>query len=165
MSANPNQFSTAARVSERHLGVSDHASILIDLFARLRAVLEEETAAVLARDFAQIEALTESKQRLTAAYGHEVQILREAQERGDGLEPRLAARVRAAAHGFMSALEINTRTLSGSKTAHEKVIKSISDAVTAKARPASGYSRTGAYGADAPSANKSTVPIALNESV
>lgn len=165
MTATPSAIAAEMRVSARPRGVSDIADSLIDLFARLRAVLEEETAAVRERDFGLVEALAERKARLADAYGSDVRALLEAQKNGGGLEPRLGARLRAAAHGFLTSLEMNARTLSGSKVAHEQFVKVISDAVAAKARPAAGYSKTGAYGNIDQRGQRRTVPIALNERV
>lgn len=132
---------------------------LIELFATLGGLLAEETAAVRARDYGRLKSLCERKGRLAEAYGAQLQELGES--RAGALEPG-AARLRASARELLAVLESNARILNAAKVAHERLIKAIGEAVAAKARPAGGYSRSGAYGSAGP---RATVPIALNQSI
>ena len=62
-------------------------------------------------------------------------------------------------------VEANARALNAAKTAHERFIKSISDAVSAKAQPIKGYSSAGTYGLSAAPGHNGAPPIALNETI
>jgi hypothetical protein len=138
---------------------------LIELFATLGGLLAEETAAVRARDYGRLTSLSERKGRLVESYGTRLHDLGENGARAGALEPGLAARLRASAREFLALLEANARILNASKTAHERLIRAIGDAVAAKARPASGYSKTGSYGSVEARTSRAAVPIALNESI
>ncbi len=154
------------RVSARARSVASRVDGLIELLGTLGRLLAEETSAVRARDYGRLGNLSERKSQLVETYGAELHDLRENGMRAGALEPGLAARLRAAGREFLALLETNARMLSASKTAHERLIKAIGDAVAATARPASGYSKTGAYGStETRTSGAATVPIALNERI
>jgi len=138
---------------------------LIDVLAQLSTLLGEETAAVRARDYRRLEGLTERKGQLAATYGRALGGLAPHHRAGRGIEVRLSARLRTRAREFMASLETNAHALGAAKTAHERLIRSISEAVAATARPARGYSRSGAWRAGGRPGRTEMVPIALNRKV
>ena len=153
------------RISARARTAADRVDSLIELFGTLGRLLAEETAAVRARDYGRLESLSERKSQLVDSYGTQLHDLRENGARADALEPGLADRLRAGAREFLGLIEANARMLNAAKTAHERLIRAIGDAVAAKARPASGYSKTGAYGSAGARSSRAAVPIALNERI
>jgi hypothetical protein len=154
-------------VTAAALAHNDSARIesLIDVVARLAAVLGEETAAVRARDYRRLVALSDQKGRLAESFGRRLGELGRAGPDAPPIEPQLGARLSALVREFTGLLETNARTLGAARSAHERLIRSIGEAVAAKARPVRGYSQSGGYRAEAPSDRTQMLPIALNQKV
>ncbi len=165
MNSNPNPAGAAAHVTVRTTTANDRLERLISLIETLSHVLDQETQAVRRRDYGSIDALNEQKSRLTDSYGEQVRDLSANAPAEDEIEPRLAHRLRDKLRGFLGLVEANARALNAAKTAHERFIKSISDAVSAKAQSIKGYSSAGTYGLSAAPGRNGTPPIALNETI
>lgn len=165
MIANANQMAGSARVVAHATTVDDRLERLLDLLETLSKVLDDETQAVRRRDYASIDALSERKTRLTESYGEQVRDLSANAPAAGEVEPGLAGRLRRSLRGFLRMVEANARALNAAKTAHERFIKSISDAVAAKAQPIKGYSSAGTYGLGATPGRNGAAPIALNETI
>ena len=159
------QAAGSARVSVRDTNADDRLERLISLIETLSKVLDDETQAVRRRDYASIDALNEQKSRLTESYGEQVRDLSTNAPANGNVAPGLADRLRDRLRRFLGLVEANARTLNAAKTAHERLIKSISDAVADKAQPVKGYSRAGTYGIGAASGRAGAPPIALNETI
>ena len=165
MTTAPVPAANATRVSMRPTTADDRLERLISLLEILSQVLDEETEAVRRRDYARIDALNEKKIRLTESYGEQVRELGSNAPKADQVEPGLAHRLRTSLRVFLGLVEANARALNAAKTAHERFIKSISDAMAAKARPVKGYSRAGTYGHSGGNNALGAPPIALNETI
>ncbi len=165
MTTNADHASGSARVSARATTANDRLERLISLIETLSRVLDDETQAVRRRDYASIDALNERKSHLTESYGEQVRDLGANAPAAGEVEPGLAHRLRHSLRGFLGLVEANARALNAAKTAHERFIKSISDAVAAKAQPIKGYSSAGTYGLGAASGRNGPPPIALNETI
>jgi len=165
MTPHANQTAGTARIIARTTTADDRLERLISLLETLSKVLDDETQAVRRRDYASIDALNERKSQLTDSYGEQVRDLSDNAPAANEVEPGLADRLRHKLRGFLGLVEANARALNAAKTAHERFIKSISDAVVAKGQPAKGYSRTGTYGLGAGSGRNGAPPIALNQTI
>ena len=165
MTAPASQISGTARIVARATTPDDRLERLLELLDTLSKVLDDETQAVRRRDYASIDALNERKSRLTESYGQQVQDLSANAPAAEDVEPQLAGRFRSRLRSFLTMVEANARALNAAKTAHERFIKSISDAVAAKAQPIKGYSSAGTYGLSAAPHRNGAPPIALNGTI
>lgn len=165
MTFSPVPARAAARVTVQTTSANDRLERLISLIETLSNVLDQEIQAVRRRDYASIDGLNEQKSRLTDSYGEQVRDLSTNAPAEHEIEPRLANRLRQCLRGFLGLVETNARALNAAKTAHERFIKSISDAVAAKAQPIKGYSSAGTYGLSAAPGRNGTPPITLNETI
>lgn len=159
------QGASAAQVSARTTTADARLERLISVIETLSKVLDDETQAVRRRDYASIDALNEQKSRLTETYGDQIRDLSANAPAADGVQPGLAERLRLKLRKFLTLVEANARALNAAKTAHERLIKSISDGVAEKARPVKGYSSAGTYGSAAAAGRAGPPPIALNETI
>lgn len=153
----------SARVTAHPTGATERIEGLISVLDRLADLLSQETQAVQGRDYIQVDALSERKNRLAQSYGERMRDLSEHSGDDDNVEPSLAIRMRESLKTFLGIVETNARALGAARTAHERFIKGVSDAVAEKARPVKGYSRTGGYGIATHQQRTDSVPIALNE--
>ncbi len=145
-------------------GVHVHVERLIEICTGLRDVLKQEVDAVRSRAPDRIKALAPRKDVLALAYADELEAVRGARDALATLDPTLKSRFRQTMDAFRAAVEENARALWLAKTANEKLIQAVSEAVARKARPQTAYSRTGTYdGSGAP--QSTAVPIALNQQV
>ncbi len=159
------QAAGVPQISARDTTADDRLERLISLIETLSKVLDDETQAVRRRDYASIGVLNDQKSRLTESYGEQVRDLSANAPASGEVEPRLAERLRVRLRKFLGLVEANARALNAAKTAHERLIKSISDAVADKAQPVKGYSNTGAYGVSTAVSRSGSPPIALNETI
>jgi flagellar biosynthesis/type III secretory pathway chaperone len=154
---------TTMTITAHSSTTSDRVERLIAVLDRLGALLAEEIDAVRMRDYGRIGDLGEQKDRLAQSYRERMRDLREHASNADEVEPRLAARMRDSLKSFLGVVETNARALGAARTAHEKFIKGVSEAVAEKARPVKGYSSAGTYGAPTARPRADSLPIALNE--
>lgn len=155
----------APRMSVEATTADDRVKRLITVLETLSHVLDHETQAVRRRDYTSLGPLSQQKSRLTDNYGEQLRDLSANAPAAGDLEPGLAQHFRQTLKRFLRLVESNARALNAAKTAHERFIKSISDAVAAKAQPVKGYSSAGTYGLKASSGRAGATPIALNQTV
>ncbi len=152
-----------AHITASPTSTSERIERLISVLDRLAALLSEETKAVRGRDYVQVDALSETKGLLAQNYGERMRELNEYANDDDDVEPGLASRMRDSLKAFLGIVESNARALGAARTAHERFIKGVSEAVAEKARPVKGYSSAGTYGIATNRPRLDSVPIALNE--
>jgi hypothetical protein len=145
--------------------IQDRVEGLIDVMGRLGALLRREIAAVRDRAPERVGAMMEEKQTLATAYADRMRELRRDAAKTGKIQPGLMARLKTAGEAIRPVIEENARALKATKTAHEKLIKAVSDAVVRKHLPVVNYSKTGAYGQRSSTYRQDAVPIALDQQV
>jgi len=138
---------------------------LIDLLGRLAVVLGEEIESIRARQVDRLQPLLERKEALTASTQREMGALGAHGPVGARLEPALRDRLGEALARFRTTVEENARALGIARTAREKLIHAIGDAVRRHRRPVTQYASDGKLARHATTRRDEGVSIALDQKV
>lgn len=135
---------------------------LLTTASDLRAVLEQETAALEATDNRAVSALQERKQALSARYQAAFRASMEQLKNGESIGELKAEQLRGMEDAMRDSLERNMAALRRAHTKSERVIKIIVDAARRKARQEkNGYSLDDMK-AQAPTRNRRATSISVN---
>lgn len=138
---------------------------LLDLFGRLSAVLKAEIEAVRSQKPDRLRALAAEKETLNQEYQSRMSRMAPLRDRASQIAPDLITRLRDAGARLKALLDENARIINAARLAHESLIKSIADAVTARNRPVLSYGRNGILAEPITSRDGGAVPIALNQEI
>lgn len=117
---------------------------LIQVTARLGAVLEKENALLRAMQPAKIRALQDDKVALANAYQALVRELSRDPKRFEDVAPTLRLELKTALTRFDSLAQQNGAALHAAQTVNRRVMVTLIDAVKKQQAPAPGYGRDGA---------------------
>jgi hypothetical protein len=116
---------------------------LIRITGRLVELMQRETEHLDGVRLDQIEALQQEKAALAANYDAAVRALANQGEVLKVIAPALKDELAAAARAFDRAAAENLRRLAAARTAHDRLVKAIVDAVTEKRSAGSPYAASG----------------------
>lgn len=145
---------------------NDAATRLVDAGRSMIAILDEESAALLAAEMERVSDLQERKEETAARYETTLQEISKT--------PEILTNAGAAAQQSLSALKADletaaTRNINALRAALEmnrRLVQTIAESVNRQRISASGYTKSGNACAAAPSAaNSETVPISLDETL
>ena len=145
---------------------NDAATRLVDAGRSMIAILDEESAALLAAEMERVSGLQERKEEAAARYETTLQEISKT--------PEVLTNAGAAAQQSLSALKADletaaTRNINALRAALElnrRLVQTIADSVNRQRICAAGYTKSGNASANAPSAaSTDTVPISLNQTL
>lgn len=139
---------------------------LLQVAARLTALMERENEHLAKHEPAGVMALQDEKLALTRAYTTRVRDLQRDPSTLAAITGAVRDEMRKAFARFDEVARRNELALKAARTVNEKVLKAIVDAANAQQPRVSGYSRTGAVARPYGSAARVAVapPVAFNHS-
>ncbi len=132
---------------------------LIGVGSRLIELMEREIAILLDMRPGDVAELQDEKSTLTDAYETHLSVLRDEPAMLAALAPPLKDELMRVAMRLNATVAENARALDAARTANERLLKAIVDAVTAERERNAGYSRTGAKACPRPGRS---APVSLS---
>jgi len=117
------------------------AVILLDVTARLTALIEDEIAALTADSLRDISNFQDEKNKLAAAYGREMALVRLHPDQVAMWSDEVIDDLREATTKFTEVLKRHVQTLDRVKSVTETVLRSIGKQVAQRTRPVIGYGK------------------------
>jgi len=156
-----------ATATDRPLGAAQaHQWIegMLEVVQRLSTLLATEIDAVRERTPQRVADLAAEKEYLALTYSDQVKALKSNPGMLAKAEESRLGRLRGAIDGFRRVVNENARVLGTAKTANERFIKAVSEAVSERTRPAVTYSKSGVLGLTS-RGSAGGLSIALDQSV
>lgn len=116
---------------------------LIRVTSRLVELMRRETEHLSGMRLAEVEALQQEKAALAARYETAVRAVAERPDVLRTLAPALKDELAAAGRAFEQAAAENLRRVAAARTAHDRLVKAIVDAVTEKRSAGGAYAASG----------------------
>jgi hypothetical protein len=123
---------------------TDRVGELLAITSRLIACMEREVELLQAMRPQDIGALQLDKTALADAYEAQLRALNAAAEGDEVVSPTLREELLRATERFQNVLTENVRAIKAVKTAHDRVLRAIVDAVEQKRGRSAGYTAMGA---------------------
>ena len=133
---------------------------LIRVTSRLVELMRRETEQLGTMRIQELDALQAEKTALAAAYEAAVQALANQPDALAALAPAIRQELAEAARAFDQAAAENLRRLTAARTAHDRMLKAIVDAITERRNAGGSYAASGASARLRPAAG--AVSIALD---
>ena len=115
----------------------------IQIAGRLIAIMEQELGSLRKMEIAEIAGLQEEKNTLVAAYEDGIRQFDADPDTLNALQPALKAELTDLAARFDDVVMENSRALEAVRDSHERLLRTIVDAVSENRARHSGYSDTG----------------------
>lgn len=115
---------------------------LTDITTRLDDVMAKENQILIDRKPHELAGYTAEKEELATAYQREMAELHANPTLLSRAEPEEINRLKAATKRFQQVLEEHRRLVQTTKSVTDRMLKAITDEVSAKQRPVEGYDRT-----------------------
>ena len=135
---------------------------LITVTSRLIGVLDQEIEMLRAMEVGEIEALQDEKQALIVAYEECVRAVAANPAALEAMDASLRAELSELARRFDSTLAENARALHAVRESHDRLLKSIVDAVAESRTRQKGYSASGAFAAQKRGPGASALSLSLD---
>ncbi|MBT3362000.1 MAG: hypothetical protein HOK21_12820 [Rhodospirillaceae bacterium] len=137
---------------------------LTDITSRLDDVMAKENQILLHRRPHELAGYAAEKQDLATAYEREMAELHANPSLLDHAEPEEISRLKSATKRFQQVLEEHRRLVQTTKSVTDRMLKAITDEVSAKQRPVEGYDQTATMRTPF-NRNSRPVSLALNQVV
>jgi len=137
---------------------------LTDITTRLDDVMAKENQILINRRPHELAGYAAEKEALAMAYEHEMAELQANPHLLSRAEPDEIGRLRAATKRFQQVLEEHRRLVQTTKSVTDRMLKAITEEVSAKQRPVEGYDRTASMRTPF-NRNQKPVSLALNQVV
>lgn len=124
---------------------SSQVETLIKVTSRLIGVLDREVEMLREMRISDIETLRPEKNELTLAYEQAVRALSVEPEKLAAIEPALRDTLAELAQRFDGALAANARALSAVRDSHDRLLKTVVDAVADNRARQKAYNATGSF--------------------
>lgn len=142
------------------MDIDRHMESLIEVAGRLITIMTQELDVLHAMHPAELERLREEKDRLTAAYEEQYRTLAQNRDAIELVSPAIRQEFETVARRFSATLAENGRVLAAAKTAHERVLRAVVEAVKESQGAQRGYSGSGER--NAPMGEGGTAPVSLS---
>ena len=133
-------------------------ALLVDVTHKLGTLIANETELLRRRRPRELAVLQPEKERLSKIYDNEMRTLRENPGLAAASPPREMELLRSVIKWFAKVLEDHHRALMVAKTVTERLVKAVSDEVSARSGVVSGYSK---YATTATTTMSKARPVSL----
>ncbi len=116
-------------------------ALLVDVTRKLGTLIANETELLRRRRPRELAVLQPEKERLTKIYDNEMRVLRENPGLAAASPPKELDILRSVINWFAKVLEDHHRALMVAKTVTERLVKAVSEEVSARSGVVTGYSK------------------------